>query len=85
MNENTENIISSESGDSQSILDSQEDLSANDEFDQEYSESELVVLQRIDSTLTHIDSTVQYGVSLMIIFMLILILHYIYKFFRMFF
>lgn len=48
-------------------------------------ETELVVLQRIDDSLNHIDSVVEYGVSLLIIFMLILILNYIYKFFKMFF
>lgn len=48
-------------------------------------DSELIVLQRIDTRLEHIDSTVQYGVSLFLVFMLVLILHYIYKFFRMFF
>ena len=48
-------------------------------------ETEMVVLQRMDETLTHVDSVLQYGVSLLIIFMLILLLRYIYKFFRMFF
>ena len=48
-------------------------------------ETGMVVLQRMDETLTHVDSVLQYGVSLLIIFMLILLLRYIYKFFRMFF
>ena len=55
-----------------------EDVSAGEE-------TEMVVLQRMDETLTHVDSVLQYGVSLLIIFMLILLLRYIYKFFRMFF
>ena len=51
----------------------------------ETEETQMVVLQRMDETLTHLDSVLQYGVSLLIIFMLVLLLNYVYKFFRMFF
>ena len=51
----------------------------------ETEETQMVVLQRMDETLTHLDSVVQYGVSLLIIFMLVLLLNYVYKIFRMFF
>ena len=41
----------------------------------ETEETQMVVLQRMDETLTHLDSVVQYGVSLLIIFMLVLLLN----------
>lgn len=85
MDEVLETIENSEVETSETVLDSQEDSPALDESEIVVEETELVVLQRIDTTLTHLDSVTHYGVSLMIIFMLVLILHYIYKFFRMFF
>ena len=63
---------------------SEEDKEANGDL-AETEETQMVVLQRMDETLTHLDSVVQYGVSLLIIFMLVLLLNYVYKFFRMFF
>lgn len=81
-----------ESGESTSLDDtetfenSEENTTVSDEYSQvtEY-DTELIVLQRIDTTLNHLDSVCQYGVSLLIVFMLVIILHYAYKFFKIFF
>lgn len=70
--------------DSKNVENSEEVKEANGDL-AETEETQVVVLQRMDETLTHLDSVVQYGVSLLIIFMLILLLNYVYKFFRMFF
>lgn len=42
-------------------------------------------LTEINSTLHHIDETVELGVCLFIIVVIILLMHYVYKFFKMFF
>lgn len=70
--------------DSKNVENSEEVKEANGDL-AETEETQMVVLQRMDETLTHLDSVVQYGVSLLVIFMLILLLNYVYKFFRMFF
>lgn len=70
--------------DSKNVENSEEVKEANGDL-AETEETQMVVLQRMDETLTHLDSVVQYGVSLLIIFMLVLLLNYVYKFFRMFF
>ena len=70
--------------DSKNVENSEKVEEANEDL-AETEETQMVVLQRMDETLTHLDSVVQYGVSLLIIFMLILLLNYVYKFFRMFF
>lgn len=70
--------------DSKNVENSEEVKEVNGDL-AETEETQMVVLQRMDETLTHLDSVVQYGVSLLIIFMLVLLLNYVYKFFRMFF
>lgn len=70
--------------DSKNVENSEKVEKANGDL-AETEETQMVVLQSMDETLTHLDSVVQYGVSLLIIFMLVLLLNYVYKFFRMFF
>ena len=42
-------------------------------------------LTEINGTLHHIDQTVELGVCLFIIIVIIVLMHYVYKFFKMFF
>ena len=43
------------------------------------------VLTEINTTLHHVDSTLEYGVCVLIVFVVVMLLQYVYKFFKMFF
>lgn len=84
-----ENILEVDETDEAIVLDGAESSegagSVVETVDEIVMDTELVVLQRIEARLEHIDSVAEYSSSLLIIFMLVLILNYVYKFFRMFF
>lgn len=83
--ENSQETQEIEGNPTEDIQNSDEPAVSEEEMGTVVAESELVYLQRIDASLEHIDSTVEYGVCLLIVLMLIVILNYIYKFFKLFF
>ena len=48
-------------------------------------EQELATYTEINTTLHHLDQTVEYGVCMLIIVVIIILMNYAYKFFKMFF
>lgn len=69
LQESTEKEIPVESGESEAVIDG----------------STYETLQEIHTTLLHVDSVSQYGVSVLIVLLIIVLLNYVYKFFKMFF
>lgn len=63
----------------------EENLEETEVIEEPVDTSTYEALQEIHTTLLHVDSVSQYGVSILIVLLIIVLLNYVYKFFKMFF